>query len=78
MQKAKKKRKSFYELLKKRNMTAYKLSQMLGYKDAYTVYKWIYGKSEPNAATMLRLTRILKVSAKEILEIFAEKAVEVQ
>ncbi len=65
---------AFENLLKARKITAYKLSQMLGYKDASktTVYKWIYGRSEPNAATMLQLTEILSVSAEEILKIFAE------
>lgn len=61
---------AFESLLKAKGMTAYKLSQELGYKDKYTVYKWIYGKGEPNAATMLRLTILLDVSAEEILKIF--------
>ena len=53
-------------------MTAYRLSKILGYKD-HAVYKWIYGKGEPNAETMLKLTEILNVSAQEILKMFAEK-----
>lgn len=57
-------------LLKSRGMTAYKLSQALGLKDPYRAYKWVQGKSEPNAATMLRLTVVLGVSAEEILRVF--------
>ena len=61
-------------MLKSRNITAYKLAGLLGYKDSTktTVYKWVYGVSEPSAATMLKLMEILDVSAQEILEIFAE------
>ena len=65
-------RKRFADLLQSRNITAYKLSEMLGYDDRGTVYKWIYGKSEPNAATMLKLIEILDISAEEILRMFAE------
>lgn len=68
----KKRRIKFENLLKERNLTAYELSDWLGYRDHYTVYKWIYGKGEPNAATMLKLTVLLEVSAEEILKIFAE------
>lgn len=69
-----KRRTRFENLLKSRKITAYKLASLLGYKDSTktTVYKWIYGVSEPNAAMMLKLTEILGVSAQEILEIFAE------
>lgn len=69
-----KRRTRLENLLKSRKITAYKLASLLGYKDSTgtTVYKWIYGVSEPNATTMLKLTEILDVSAQEILEIFAE------
>lgn len=69
-----KRRTRFENLLKSRKITAYKLASLLGYKDSTktTVYKWIYGLGEPNAAMMLKLTEILGVSAQEILEIFAE------
>ena len=66
------KRKEFARVLRLRGITAYKLSQMLGLKDKTHVYKWIYGKGAPNAATMLRLMDILDVSAEEILQMFAE------
>lgn len=68
------KRTRFAALLKSRKVTAYKLAQMLGYKDTSktTVYKWVYGTGEPNAATMLKLMEILDVSALEILRAFAE------
>lgn len=66
-----KRRTAFEELLKARGITAYALAKVLGYK-ANAVYKWIYGQGEPNAATMLKLTLILDVSAEEILRIFAE------
>lgn len=66
---------AFADLLQSRKITAYKLSKILGYKDSSrtTVYKWVQGKAEPNAATMLKLTEILDVSAEEILRIFAER-----
>ena len=69
-----KKRQAFADLLRSRNITASKLGKVLGYKDkSYTtVYKWIYGESAPNAATMLKLMEILDVGAEEILRIFAE------
>ena len=68
------KRWAFIDLLHKENMTVSQLSQLLGYKDksGSTVYKWIYRKSEPNAACMLRLCKIFNVSAEEILSIFAD------
>lgn len=66
------KRTRFFELLKSRNITGYTLSKRLGYKERTTVYKWLYGISEPNAATMLKLMQILDVSAEEILCCFAE------
>ena len=66
------KRKTFADLLQSRSITAYKLGRMLGYKGGNTVYKWIYGKSEPNAATMLKLIKILEISAEEMLQMFAE------
>lgn len=69
-----KKRTKFQELLKAQSITAYKLSKILGYKD-HAVYQWIYGRGEPSAATMLKLTEILNVSAQEILEMFAENSV---
>ncbi len=70
------KRKEFARVLRLRGITAYRLSQMLGYKDPYHVYKWIYGRGAPSAATMLRLMEILDVSAEEILRMFAEGASE--
>ncbi len=65
-------RKAFADLLHSRNITAYKLAELLEYKDKTAVYKWIYRKGEPNSATMLRLMDILEVSAAEILRMFAE------
>ena len=66
------KRQEFARVLRLRGVTAYKLSKELGLKDRTSVYKWIYGKGAPNAATMLRLMDILDVSAEEILRMFAE------
>ena len=72
------KRRRLVNLLKACKITAYKLANILGYKDSTrtTVYKWIYGLSAPSAATMLKLTEILDVSAQEILEIFAQESEE--
>ncbi len=70
-----KRRERLVALLRSRGITAYKLGKMLGYKDGTrtTVYKWIYGKSEPNAKTMLRLMEILDISALDVLITFAEE-----
>lgn len=68
----KKRRTKLEKLLKERNITAYELSDRLGYRNHYTVYKWIYGKGEPKAAMMLKLMVLLEVSAEEILHLFAE------
>lgn len=64
---------AFQVLLQSRGMTAYQLSKRLGHKDPYHAYKWVYGKAEPNAATMLRLMDILDVSAGEILRVFGDQ-----
>lgn len=70
--KAYKRRYRFADLLSARKITAYKLAAKLGYKDKTTVYRWIYGISEPNARTMLKLVEILDISALELLQIFGE------
>ena len=67
-----KRKTKFAELLKKKGVTAYRLTKMLGYKGGNTVYKWVYGYGEPNAKTMLTLMEILDISALEILRTFAE------
>ena len=64
-------RTGFERLLKRRNISAYKLAQILGYKDKTVVYKWIYGRGEPNAKTMLLLISILDVPALDLLKMFA-------
>lgn len=68
-----KRRTRFAEILNARKITAYALAGRLGYKDKTAVYKWIYGRGEPNAATMMRLMEILDVSALDILRAFAEE-----
>ena len=73
-----KKRKGFYEALKRKGITAYKVAKTLGYSETGTVYKWIYGISEPNAVTMLKLMSILDISAEEVLQMFAEEATETE
>jgi transcriptional regulator with XRE-family HTH domain len=67
-----KRRVKFAEILSSRKITAYKLAKTLGYKDVTTVYRWIYVRGEPNAATMLKLMEILDVSALDLLQAFAE------
>ena len=67
-----KENKKFKSLLQSRNITAYQLSKRLGYKDGTTAYKWIYGKSEPSARIILKMSEILDVSAFELLMIFAD------
>lgn len=60
-------------LLNLNGLTAYKVAELLGYKDASRVYKWLYNKAQPNALTMLKLTEILSCSAEDILRCFAYK-----
>ncbi len=60
-------------LLNLNGLTAYKVAQLLGYKDSSRVYKWLYNKAEPSASTMLKLTEILCCSAEDILRCFANK-----
>ena len=69
-----KKNERLVALLKSRGITAYKLAEVLGYKDKSktVVYQWVYGRGEPNAQTMLKLMEILDVSALEILRVFGE------
>ena len=66
------KRKKLKALLDARGITAYKLAKILGYKDPFHVYRWIYGRGEPTAKTMLALTDVLDATAQEILEAFAD------
>ena len=65
-------KKAFENLLQSRKITAYQLAKELGCGHS-RVYKWVYGVAEPNAKTLLRLTKMLDVSAEEILHIFAEE-----
>ena len=46
-------------------LTAYKVADLLDYKDSSRVYKWLYNKAEPNASTMLKLSEILNCSAED-------------
>lgn len=65
------KRRNLQKAIKKSGLTVIKVSQILGYGDN-AVAKWIYGKGEPSAAIMLKLTEILNVTADEVLKMFAE------
>lgn len=67
----KKTRKKFAEALARNNLTAYKLGKILGV-GIPTVYYWLWGESVPKVDTMLKLTKILHISAQEVLEMFAE------
>lgn len=60
-------------LLNLNGLTAYKVAELLGYKDSSRVYKWLYNKAEPNASAMLKLSEILCCSADDILRCFAYK-----
>ena len=66
----KKKNEKLLYLFNLSGLTAYRIAAMLGYTDASRVYKWLYGKAQPNAGTMLALSRILGCSAEEILRCF--------
>ena len=64
-------RKKLFETLEKKNMTAYSLAREISYKPQ-AVYNWLYGIGTPGPAVMLRLIRILDVTAEELLRMFAE------
>jgi len=68
-----KKNEKLLYLLNLNGLTAYKVAELLGYKDSSRVYKWLYCKATPNASTMLKLMEILSCSAEDILRCFAYK-----
>lgn len=68
-----KKNEKLLHLLNLNGLTAYKVAELLGYKDCSRVYKWLYCKATPNASTMLKLMGILSCSAEDILHCFAYK-----
>ena len=67
-----KRRKKLIDILEKKAMSGYALARAVGYQPQ-TVYNWIYGSGTPSPEAMLKMTKILNVSAEEILKIFAEK-----
>lgn len=62
----------FKTLLKNKSISPYDLAKELDIKPQ-SVYRYIWGEREPNARTMLKLMKILNVSAETILMIFAEQ-----
>jgi plasmid maintenance system antidote protein VapI len=66
-----KKRKKFDLLLREREITAPKLAKDLGVT-GQAVYGWVWGRGTPTPRNMIRLTKILNISAEEVLELFAE------
>ena len=65
------KRKKLDLLLREKEITAPQIAKILGIT-GQAVYSWIWGRSTPPPATMLKLMEILNVSAEEILKIFSE------
>ena len=65
------KRKKMDQLLEQKGMTAYALAKEVGYKPQ-TVYNWLYGCGTPTPTVMLKMMKVLNISAQEVLEIFAE------
>ena len=63
---------SFKTLLKNKSISPYDLAKELDIKPQ-SVYRYIWGEREPNARTMLKLMKILNVSAETILTIFADQ-----
>lgn len=68
-----KQREKLARILEQKGMSAYALAKAVGYKPQ-TAYNWVYGCGTPTPAVMLKMTKVLGVSAQEILEIFAEEA----
>ena len=64
-------RKKLAQILEQKGMSAYALAKAIDYKPQ-TVYNWVYGHGTPTPAVMLKLIKILGVSAMEILQMFAE------
>ena len=67
-----KQRKRLARILEQKGMSAYALAKVVGYKPQ-TVYNWVYGHGTPTPAVMLKMIKILGISAQEILEIFTEE-----
>ena len=67
------KREKLSQLLEQKGMSAYALAKALEYKPQ-TVYNWLYGHGTPTPAVMLKMVKVLGISAQEILEIFADEA----
>lgn len=70
-----KQRQIFARILEQKGLTSYALAKMIGYKPQ-TVYNWVYGHGTPEPAVMLKIMKILDISAEEILKMFAEEATE--
>ena len=70
-----KKRKKLAQLLEQKGMSAYALAKAVGYKPQ-TVYNWLYGHGTPTPTVMLKMIKVLDISAQKILEIFSEGDME--
>lgn len=66
------KRKGLLNLMKKHGYTAQSLAEELNVSN-WLIYKWLYGKSEPNVATLIKLMTIFEVSGEEVLWLFCEE-----
>lgn len=63
------KNRKFQKFLIEQSLTKYRLAQKLGVS-WQTIYNWELGRNQPSAQHILAMSRILGVSAEDILKIF--------
>lgn len=65
---------TFNELIKSKGYSIYTLATKMK-KSHATIYRWATGKNEPNCKCIVELSKILKVSIKDLVLMFANKEV---
>lgn len=63
---------TFRELMDKKGYSTYTLAKEVG-KTSSTVQRWCKGLNEPSCASLAKLARLLDVSIKDLVLIFANK-----
>ena len=63
----------FKELLESKDMTASRLSRILGLSRS-AVSAWVSGRTEPNLTTLVQISQTLDVGIEELVLTFVKKA----
>ena len=71
----KKYRKKFKQALERKGLSTYKIARLCDIDDPVAYY-WLWGKTVPCIANLVKLKELLGVSGDEILEMFMEEATE--